>query len=104
MAAKLEREYQPIVKDKISELLPGCIILKNDPSVNPQGIPDLSIFYKDKWAMIEVKKSKDEPYRPNQPYYLQITDNMSFSRTIFPENEARVLSDLEKFFKGGKEK
>lgn len=97
---KAERDYQPDVKEKLLELFPGCIILKNDPSYI-QGIPDLSIFYKDKWAMLEVKKSKDEPFRPNQEYYLHQTDNMSFSRVIFPENMDQVFKDLVRFFKGG---
>lgn len=102
MAAKLERDYQPDVKEKLLELFPGCIILKNDPTYI-QGIPDLSIFYKGKWAMLEVKKSKDEPFRPNQEYYLQYADNMSFARVIFPENMNRVFDDLIRFFKGGDE-
>ena len=100
MAAKLERDFQHEVIEKLKELFPDCIVLKNDPTYL-QGIPDLSVFFKNKWAMLEVKKSKDEPFRPNQDFYIRWADNMSFSRVIFPENIERVLSDLSIFFKGG---
>lgn len=45
--------------------------------------------------MLECKKSKDEGYEPNQPYYLEQTNNMSFSRTIYPENKQEVLNELQ---------
>ena len=99
---KAERDYQPDVKEKLLELFPGCVILKNDSSYI-QGIPDLSIFYKDKWAMLEVKKTKPsvKDFRPNQEHYLQKLDTMSFARVIFPENMDQVFKDLVRFFKGG---
>ncbi len=100
MAAKLERDFQPIVIKKLKETFPDCMILKNDPTYI-QGIPDLSVFFKNKWAMLEVKKSKDEPFRPNQDFYLMYAESMSFARVIFPENMEQVLSDLKKFFDGG---
>lgn len=100
MVAKSEGSFQHDVIEKLKALFPNCIILKNDPNYL-QGIPDLTIFFKDKWAMLEVKKSKDEPFRPNQEFYIQYANNMSFSRVIFPENMERVLADLVVFFKGG---
>ena len=47
--AKLERDFQgQLIKD-IKQMFPGCIVMKNDSSYI-QGIPDLLILYKDKWA------------------------------------------------------
>ena len=93
----LERDYQPRLKERIESLFPGCYILKNDTRYI-QGIPDLLILWKDRWATLEVKKSDKEPYRPNQEYYISELDRMSFSRMICPENEEEVLSDLQRAF------
>lgn len=91
----LERDFQKGLIKELKELFPGCIVLKNDPNYI-QGIPDLTIFYKDRWATLEVKKSANESKRPNQEYYVKKMDNMSFSRIIFPENKEEVLNELQK--------
>lgn len=88
-----ENKYQSKLIKKIKALLPGCIILKNDPNYI-QGIPDLSIMYKTKWATLEVKRARNSEHQPNQDYYVAEMNTMSFSRFIFPENEDEVLNDL----------
>lgn len=85
--------------DQIRAELPGCIITKQDARYI-QGIPDWCIFYKNKWAMLECKKSAHEKPRPNQPYYVKKCDSMSFARFVWPENAEDVLNDLLIFFKG----
>lgn len=64
-----------------------------------QGIPDLLILYKKKWATLECKKTANAKKRPNQEYYVNKMNDMSFSRFIFPENKEEVLNDLEQAFK-----
>lgn len=76
---------------------PGCIVLKNDPNYL-QGVPDLAIFWNERWAMLEVKKSADASHQPNQDYYVATMDNMSFSRFIYPENKEEVLDELQQSF------
>lgn len=93
----LERDFQKNLIDELKMIFPGCIVLKNDSSYQ-QGIPDLSIFYKDKWAMLEVKKSSDEAKQPNQEYFVNLANEMSFSRFIFPENKEEVLNELREKF------
>lgn len=95
----LERKYQSQLKKKIKELLPGSIVLKNDPTFL-QGVPDLLVLYKDKWCALEVKASSDAPFRPNQSYYISRMNTMSFCLVVNPENEMEVLRDLEIFMKG----
>lgn len=88
-------------RDLISELeqrFPGCIVLKNDPDYI-QGIPDLTILYRDRWASLECKRSEEAEKQPNQEYYVERMDDMSFSRFIYPENKEEVLHDLEHTFK-----
>ena len=94
MAAKVEREYQAKLIKRIKELLPGCVVMKNDPEYI-QGIPDLTVLYHDKWATLEVKREKNAKHRPNQDYYVGMMDDMSFSKLIYPENEEEVLSELQ---------
>lgn len=94
----LERDYQSELKKKISEMFPGCEILKNDPRLK-QGFPDLLILYKDRWAALEVKKSAKASKRPNQEYRVKKLSKMSFASFIFLENETEVLDELQRTFK-----
>ena len=91
---KLERDFQAKLIKELKELFPDCIILKNDPTYK-QGIADLTILYGSKWATLEVKRSEKSSHRPNQDYYVDKMDEMSFSRFIFPENKEEVLRELQ---------
>lgn len=88
-----ETKFQAHLKRRLSELLPGCLVLKNDAN-SLQGIPDLLILFRDRWAILEVKDSKNAPFRPNQEYYLAMLDEMSIARVIYPENEEEVLHEI----------
>ena len=95
--AKLESKFQKELMDEIREQYPGCIILKND-SGYIQGFPDWTILYKDKWAVLETKRSKKAPKQPNQEYYVSQLNSMSFSRIVYPENKEEVLDELRQAF------
>ncbi len=82
---------------ELKRIFPGCIVLKNDPNYI-QGMPDLTIFWKDKWATLEVKKDAKASHQPNQDYYVDIMNQMSFSSFIYPENKAEVLYGLQQSF------
>ena len=60
-----------------------------------QGIPDLLILFDERWAMLEVKKSADEQPGPNQEYFIDMFDGMSFAAFIYPENEEEILDALQ---------
>lgn len=93
-----ENEIQAeIIKDLKLEF-PGCIVLKNDPNYI-QGIPDLLVLFKNKWAALEVKKSENEPHRPNQDYYISLMNGMSFAKFIYPENKEEVFDELQRSFR-----
>ena len=95
--SKLESKFQSELIKELKDLFPGCIVLKNDPNYI-QGIPDLTIFWHDKWATLEVKKSFMASQQPNQEYYVNVMDIMSFSRFIYPENKEVVLRELQQSF------
>lgn len=92
-----ESAFQSKLIKKLKERFPGCIVLKNDAGYL-QGFPDLTVFYKDRWAALECKQSKGARHQPNQEYYVNYLNGMSFARFIFPENEEEVLRDLERTF------
>lgn len=94
----LESEFQSSVIRELKLRFPDCFVLKNDANYI-QGVPDLIILYKDKWAMLECKRSKTASVRPNQLYYVDMFNSMSFSRIIFPENREEVFNELESAFK-----
>lgn len=92
-----ESNFQARLIKDLKKLFPGCIITKNDPNYI-QGIPDLTIFYKDKWATLECKQKENAKQQPNQEHYVEKMNKMSFSRFIFPENKEEVLHDLQRSF------
>lgn len=95
--AKKENAFQASVIKTLKEVFKGCIVLKLDAKYI-QGIPDLLILFKDKWATLECKRSAKAKRRPNQKYFVDLMNEMSFSRFIFPENKEEVLNELRKAF------
>lgn len=93
----LENKFQANLIKELKRLFPGCIVMKNDASYI-QGIPDLLILYNDKWASLECKKSASASKQPNQEYYVDQMNRMSFSSFICPENKEEVLYELQQSF------
>ena len=46
-----------------------------------------------------MKKERGAHRQPNQEYYVNTLNDMSFSRFVFPENKDEVLEDLDVLFK-----
>lgn len=93
----LESAFQSKLIKELKKIFPGCIVLKND-SGYLQGIPDLLILYNNKWASLECKQNSKSKKRPNQEYYVDKMNEMSFSRFICPENKEEVLNELQQAF------
>ena len=93
-----ESQFQSNLIKKLKVMFVGCVVMKTDPNYI-QGIPDLLILYKNKWASLECKKSSTALHRPNQSYFVDMMNQMSFSRFICPENEEAVLNELQRTFK-----
>lgn len=92
-----ESAFQHKLINEIETRFPGSLVMKLDPTYI-QGIPDLLILYGDKWAALECKRNADAPARPNQSYYVELMNEMSFSAFIFPENKEAVLNEMEQSF------
>lgn len=90
-----EAKFQTELIRKLRLMFPEGIILKNDPGYL-QGIPDLVIFYEDRYAFLEVKASERSRVQPNQDYYVHKLNKMSFAAFIHPSNEEEVLCALRR--------
>lgn len=94
----LESKFQSQLIKDLKTMFVGCLVMKLDSSYI-QGIPDLLILHNNKWATLECKKSANASKRPNQQYYVDKMNEMSFSRFICPENKKEVLDELYQTFK-----
>lgn len=94
-SSMLERDYQAHLIAKIKKKMSGCVVLKNDSSYL-QGFPDLLILYGNRWAALEVKISETAHHQPNQDYYVDMLDHMSYAAFIFPENEEDILDEVQR--------
>ena len=93
----LESRFQSKLIKELKNLFPGCIVMKSDPGYL-QGVPDLLVLFRDKWATLECKQSASAKKQPNQEYYVGKMNEMSFSRFICPENKEEVLYELQQSF------
>lgn len=94
---KRESSFQADLKKDLKKRFPDSIVVKSDP-LQVQGIPDLLIFCGRRWAALECKRQSRASHRPNQDYYVDKMNQMSFSRFIYPENKEDVLNELQEFF------
>lgn len=93
----LERDFQASVIKELKERFPGCLVVKNDPDYI-QGIPDLLVLYKDKWAALECKVGKKANHQPNQDYYVNTMNNMSYAKFLYPDNRKETMNELAATF------
>lgn len=94
-SVRLESGFQDRLIDILHERFPGCLTFK----VDKQGFPDLLILYCNKWAALECKRKRNADHQPNQDYWVDVMNRMSFAAFIFPENLEEVLNELEQSFK-----
>lgn len=93
----LENRFKTNLISELEEMFPGCIVMHMDPN-EFQGIPDLLILWEDRWAALEGKKTADASHQPNQEYYVNLMNEMSFAAFIYPENKEEVLYELQQAF------
>ena len=92
-----ESEFQKKLIREIEDRFPGSIILKNDANYI-QGFPDLLVLYQRHWAALECKRDSKASRQPNQKYYVEELNSMSYSSFIYPENKEVVLNEMARSF------
>jgi hypothetical protein len=93
----LESTFKYEVRKKIEKMFPGIICTRTDPT-QIQGFPDMLLLYGDKWAALEFKKDINSTLRPNQQYYIDMLNELSYASIIHPQNMDEVLNDIQKKF------
>lgn len=83
---------------ELDRRFPGCVVFHLDPNSIHQGVPDMLILYKTKWAMLETKGGPNSKRQPNQGFFVNFYNELSFASFIYPENEEDVLNDLQQAF------
>lgn len=94
----LERDFERGLRKRLELLFPGCLYLKLDPTTI-QGIPDRLVIWQDRWAALELKRSRRAKRQPNQEYYVNLMDEWSFAAFVCPENVEEVLDALQQSFR-----
>lgn len=94
-SSKLESGFQDRLINDIHKLYPDAMIFKMDQI---QGIPDLLILHGKTWFSLECKRSASASKRPNQEYYVNKMNDMSFSRFVYPENKEEILDEIRRTF------
>lgn len=98
----LESQFQSGLIKELKKKFPGCIVLKNDAEYI-QGIPDLLVLHNNRWAALECKRNSKAKHQPNQDYYVERMNDMSYASFICPENKKEVLDELEHALESSRE-
>lgn len=94
----VESRFQHDLILELRDMFPDCIILMGNASYL-QGVPDILILWHNMWAALECKDRRSSRTEPNQKYYVEMMDRMSFAAFIYPENREIVLNDLQHAFR-----
>ena len=97
----LERDFQAKLIEELSDLVPNGLVLKTDPNYI-QGLPDILVLYQNGWGAFECKRSATARKQPNQAYYVDFLDSLSFARFIYPENKEEALHEFQEAYKLGR--
>lgn len=82
---------------KLRGLHRDLYVMKNDASLI-QGFPDRVVYFRDKYAILEFKRSENASHRPNQDWYINHFAKYTYSTFVYPENADKVFSELCSFF------
>ena len=93
--------FQAHLIKRIHKEIPDAVVLKTDPNYI-QGFPDLLILRGKTWASLEVKRDEHAARRPNQDYYIQKLNEMSYARFVYPENEEEIMHEVHTLFGTGR--
>ncbi len=100
MAVKENQFQAQLIKD-LKATFPDCVVLKNDANYL-QGFPDLLILCNKKWAALECKRGTEAHKQPNQEFYIDKLNKMSYASFICPENRNEVMNELQQTFRANR--
>lgn len=92
---KKESDFQADVIKMVKNRFPGCYCVKQETR---QGTPDLLVLHQKHWAMLENKIDENAEHQPNQDWYVDHFNDMSFAAFVYPSNVEEVLNEMERSF------
>lgn len=95
----LEGAYKTRLTKRIGNIFGSrCVVVRLDANLR-QGVPDMLLLFEGGfWAALEGKTSAKAAVQPNQHFYVDLMDKLSFAAFIYPENEEAVLHELQQEF------
>lgn len=90
----LESRFQARLIRQLEAEFPGAVVIKTDPNFI-QGFPDLLFLYDSFWGALEAKRARTSVRQPNQTYWVQRLNLMSYSRFVYPGNAIDVIEELD---------
>jgi hypothetical protein len=93
-----ESKFQADFIKKVEELFPECIVLKIDKNYL-QGFPDRIFLFRSTYAVLEFKDEENADRQPNQEYYVDLLGRYAYANFVYPENEEKVLRELQAAFR-----
>lgn len=98
--SKLETDFaHDVLKPRLEEEFPGCVIIKQEPNTSFQGVPDHLVLFENQWALLETKRAVKSRRQPNQEHYIDKFRGMSFAAFVHPGNLEEVMHDLQATFR-----
>lgn len=100
MPKKLETDFvREVLKPRLEQEFPGIVIIKQDPNTSFQGVPDHLALFENHWAALETKRAGKSMRQPNQEYYVDKMNGMSYAAFVHPDNLEEVVNDLQSAFR-----
>lgn len=93
-----EGRFKEAFHKDLLRIFPGCVLIKNDEQML-QGVPDTLLLWGPYWAMLEFKAGINAERQPNQDYWVDRFNEMSFGAFVYPENAEEVLHALQQAFR-----
>lgn len=91
---RLESPYKASLIKRLERKYPDALIISG-LAMLLQGLPDILILYRGRYALLEVKRDAKAPLQPNQDHYVALLGELGFAAFIYPEIEEEVLHALE---------
>lgn len=91
----IEKDFETQVVSNLQKRYPGSFVIKVNPHFI-QGFPDRIFLYYNFWAAFDTKIAANSQKQPNQTYYIETLDKLSFATFVHPDNEMEFYNDIQR--------
>lgn len=94
--SKFKADFKRDLKERMRELGHPVKVIENKAS--HRSAPDTIVLGRWGWAVLEFKKGSGAAQQPNQAYWVEDYDKLSYGAFVSPENAEEILDELEDIF------